>query len=294
VALRIGIWQRDHDGHPIIAGELVHHSDAGSQYTALRFTEHLELEGIAPSIGRVADADDNGLMENVIGLFQTECLGTTVFHAGPSNTIADVEYATAGWVDWYNQRRLSLGWPCCCATLRRPGHGSGFATDLPGCGGRVMPVMRGDRGASVSGSAAVRGAVLDCSRRESDRGRGGRRVFPAGAVRPRRLGADDEVVCRRYRIVPALVRGHRPALARRGGAAGAVHRVASARRFADRFGRGPDRRAVAVRARCAAGARCPASQCRVDRGSRFRRARGGVREGAGGSVVGDLRTGRRA
>lgn len=42
----------------------------------------------------------------MIGLYKTECIRTTVFHAGPYRTIADVEYATAGWVDWYNQRRL--------------------------------------------------------------------------------------------------------------------------------------------------------------------------------------------
>jgi transposase InsO family protein len=45
-------------------------------------------------------------MECVIGLYKTECIRTTVFHAGPYRTISDVEYATAGWVDWYNNRRL--------------------------------------------------------------------------------------------------------------------------------------------------------------------------------------------
>ncbi|GAB2731743.1 integrase core domain-containing protein [Nocardioides pakistanensis] len=66
---------------------------------------------IAPSIGSVGDAYDNALMESVIGLFKTECIATTVFHDGPYKTLADVEYATAGWVDWYNHRRLhgSLG-----------------------------------------------------------------------------------------------------------------------------------------------------------------------------------------
>ena len=51
-------------------------------------------------------------MECVIGLYKTECIRTTIFHAGPYRTIADVEYATAGWVDWYNHRRLhsSLGY----------------------------------------------------------------------------------------------------------------------------------------------------------------------------------------
>ena len=92
--------------HPVEPGQLLHHSDAGSQYTSIRFTEHLELEGIAPSIGTVGDAYDNALMESIIGLFKTECITTTVFHDGPYKTLADIEYATAGWVDWYNHRRL--------------------------------------------------------------------------------------------------------------------------------------------------------------------------------------------
>ena len=109
--LRMAIWQRDHDGHPVVAEELIHHSDAGSQYTSLRLTEHLALEGIRPSIGSVGDAFDNALMETVNGLYKAECIRTTVFHDGPYRTIADVEHATAGWVDWYNNRRLhgSLG-----------------------------------------------------------------------------------------------------------------------------------------------------------------------------------------
>ena len=104
--LRMAIWQRDRDGHPIVPGELIGHADAGSQYTSIRFTEHLDLEGVRPSIGSVGDAYDNALMESTIGLFKTECIRTTVFHAGPYRTLADVEYATAGWVDWYNNRRL--------------------------------------------------------------------------------------------------------------------------------------------------------------------------------------------
>ncbi len=110
--LRIALWDRGRQGHPVEPGQLLHHSDAGSQYTSIRFTEHLEIEGIAPSIGTVGDAYDNALMETLIGLFKTECITTTVFHDGPYKTIADIEYAVAGWVDWYNQRRLhgSLGW----------------------------------------------------------------------------------------------------------------------------------------------------------------------------------------
>jgi len=82
-----------------------------AQYTSVRFTDHLELEGIRPSIGTVGDALDNALMETINGLYKTECIRTTVFHDGPYKTLADVEFATAGWVDWYNERRLhgSLG-----------------------------------------------------------------------------------------------------------------------------------------------------------------------------------------
>lgn len=104
--LRMALWQREHEGHPVVADELIHHSDAGSQYTSIRYTEHLELEGIAPSIGSVGDAYDNALMETINGLYKTECIRTTVFHTGPYKTITDVEYATAGWVDWYNNHRL--------------------------------------------------------------------------------------------------------------------------------------------------------------------------------------------
>jgi len=110
--LRIALWQRNREGHPTSPGELICHSDAGSQYTSVRFTEHLALEGIRPSIGSVGDAFDNALAECVIGLFKTECIRTSVFHPGAYKTINDVEYATAGWVDWYNNRRLhsSLGY----------------------------------------------------------------------------------------------------------------------------------------------------------------------------------------
>mgnify|MGYP005797990943 CR=1 FL=1 len=82
-----------------------------TQYTSIRYTERLSLEDIAPSIGSVGDAYDNALMESINGLYKTECIRTTVFHSGPYKTISDVEFATAGWVDWYNTRRLhgSLG-----------------------------------------------------------------------------------------------------------------------------------------------------------------------------------------
>lgn len=58
VPLRMALWQRDREGRPTSPGELIMHSDAGSQYTSMKFTEHLELEGIKPSIGSVGDAYD--------------------------------------------------------------------------------------------------------------------------------------------------------------------------------------------------------------------------------------------
>jgi putative transposase len=106
--LKMALWERDREGHPVQPGELITHSDAGSQgeFTSIRFTDHLALEGIAPSIGTVGDAYDNGLMETINGLYKAECIRTTVFHPGPFRTIADVEFATSSWVDWYNHRRL--------------------------------------------------------------------------------------------------------------------------------------------------------------------------------------------
>jgi transposase InsO family protein len=111
IPLRMALWERGRQGHPIGPKQLRAHSDAGSQYTSIRFTDHLALEQIAPSIGTVGDAYDNALMETINGLYKAECVRTTIFHDGPYKTIADVEYATAGWVDWYNNRRLhgSLG-----------------------------------------------------------------------------------------------------------------------------------------------------------------------------------------
>jgi putative transposase len=76
------------------------------QDTAIRFTEHLQLEGIAASVGSVGDAYDNALMESIIGLYKTECVRSGPFHTDPFKTPADVEFATMAWVDWYNHRRL--------------------------------------------------------------------------------------------------------------------------------------------------------------------------------------------
>ncbi|WPW26452.1 IS3 family transposase [Streptomyces atratus] len=101
-ALEMAIWQRDRDQHPIQPGELIHHSDAGSQYTSFRLAEHLDAAGIAASIGSVGDAYDNALMESAIGLYKTELIKPQ----RPWKTLSQVELATAEWADWYNHRRL--------------------------------------------------------------------------------------------------------------------------------------------------------------------------------------------
>jgi transposase InsO family protein len=105
IPLSMAAWARAHEGHPVPEG-LIHHSDAGSQYTSLHYTEHLALEGIHPSIGSVGDAYDNALMESINGLYKAECIRTRIFHPGPYKTLADVEHATAAWVHWYNHDRL--------------------------------------------------------------------------------------------------------------------------------------------------------------------------------------------
>jgi putative transposase len=100
-ALQMALWRRDRDGHAAGPG-LVHHSDAGSQYTSFAFTAHLIEAGIDASIGTVGDAYDNALMESTIGLYKTELIKPR----GPWRSLADVELATAEYVDWFNTRRL--------------------------------------------------------------------------------------------------------------------------------------------------------------------------------------------
>jgi putative transposase len=83
-------------------GDLVHHSDRGSQYLSMRYTERLADAGIEPSVGSRGDSFDNALAESVIGLFKTE----VIRRKGPWRTLEAVEFATLTWVDWFNHRRL--------------------------------------------------------------------------------------------------------------------------------------------------------------------------------------------
>ena len=85
-ALEQAIWARL-DGDPI---GLIHHSDRGSQYLSIRYTERLQHAGIEPSVGRVGDSYDNALAESIIGLYKTE----VIRHRGPWKGLDNVEYVT--------------------------------------------------------------------------------------------------------------------------------------------------------------------------------------------------------
>jgi putative transposase len=85
-----------------ITGELVHHSDRGSQYVSIRYTERLAEAGIEPSVGSRGDSYDNALAEAGIGFYKTELIR----RRGPWRHLEAVEFATLEWVDWFNNRRL--------------------------------------------------------------------------------------------------------------------------------------------------------------------------------------------
>jgi transposase InsO family protein len=85
--------------------DLVHHSDRGTQYLSMRYTERLAEAGIAPSVGSRGDSYDsydNALAESIIGLFKTEVIQLK----GPWRHLEAVEFATLRWVDFFNNRRL--------------------------------------------------------------------------------------------------------------------------------------------------------------------------------------------
>jgi putative transposase len=82
--------------------DLVHHSDRGTQYLSMRYTERLADAGIAPSVGSRGDSYDNAMAESIIGLFNTEVIQVK----GPWRHGEAVEFATLTWVDWFNTRRL--------------------------------------------------------------------------------------------------------------------------------------------------------------------------------------------
>ena len=82
--------------------DLVHHSDRGTQYLSMRYSDRLAEAGIEPSVGSRGDSYDNALAESIIGLFKTE----VIQRKGPWRHLEGVEFATLTWVDWFNTRRL--------------------------------------------------------------------------------------------------------------------------------------------------------------------------------------------
>jgi putative transposase len=90
----------DRCGQPPAA--LIHHSDRGTPYVSMRYTDRLADVGIAPSVGSRGDSYDNALAESVIGLYKTE----VIQRRGPWRHLEAVEFATLEWVDWFNNRRL--------------------------------------------------------------------------------------------------------------------------------------------------------------------------------------------
>lgn len=91
-----------HDRQPAHRGGLVHHSDRGSQYLSIKYTERLAEAGIEPSVGSVGESYDKALTETINGLYKAE----VIHRRGPWKSFEAVEFATLEWVDWFNHRRL--------------------------------------------------------------------------------------------------------------------------------------------------------------------------------------------
>ena len=96
-ALEHAVWTRDGRLDGLIA-----HSDAGSQFTSIAYTERLADIGAMPSVGSIGDPIDNAIAESTIGLYKTELIR----RQSPWKTIDDVELATLEYVDWFNHRRI--------------------------------------------------------------------------------------------------------------------------------------------------------------------------------------------
>lgn len=99
--LEMALFTRRREGAVGFDG-LTHHTDAGSVYTSIAFTERLADEDIDASVGSVGDAYDNALAESQIGLYKSEL----IHHEGPWRDVAHVEAATAEWVSWFNSDRI--------------------------------------------------------------------------------------------------------------------------------------------------------------------------------------------
>ncbi|MCR1781400.1 IS3 family transposase [Nocardioides carbamazepini] len=99
-ALEMGLWARQHAGRE--TSGLIHHSDKGVQYVAIRYTQRLAEAGVVASVGSTGDSYDNALAEAFNSLFKAEL----VRNKGPWKSIDDLEIAVAEYIDWFNHRRL--------------------------------------------------------------------------------------------------------------------------------------------------------------------------------------------
>ncbi len=99
-ALEMGLWSREHVGRSVDG--LIHHSDRGVQYVAVRSTQRLAEAGAVVSVGTTGDSYDNALAEAFHSLFKAEL----VRNRGPWKNIDDLELAVAEYIDWFNHRRL--------------------------------------------------------------------------------------------------------------------------------------------------------------------------------------------
>lgn len=91
-----------HERRPSTGSGLVGHSDRGSQYVSIRYTERFAEAGSESAVGSAGDSYDNALAETVIGPFKAE----VIHRRGPWRSFEAVEYATLEWVNWFNHRRL--------------------------------------------------------------------------------------------------------------------------------------------------------------------------------------------
>lgn len=91
-----------YDRQPSSEDALIHHSDRGSQYVSIRYSERLTEAGIAPSVGSKGDSYDNALAETINGLYKAEI----IHRQGPWKTRESLEMATLKWVWWFNHQRL--------------------------------------------------------------------------------------------------------------------------------------------------------------------------------------------
>jgi putative transposase len=120
-ALRMALTRREHGADV----QLIHHSDAGSQYTSFAFQQELDDHGVLASIGSVGDAYDNAMAESFVDTFKTELIADRVWR-----TRAQLELAILEWVAWFNTERLHESLGDIPPTEFEAGHAARYVLDL--------------------------------------------------------------------------------------------------------------------------------------------------------------------